>query len=226
LVVTGGTLAALVLQQAATACAPPTVVASTIRAATLLAAGKAVATGAVSAKAAALTQGVLKAMLLSKLKIVTVTLVTAGFIAIGGGATGYVYHTQASGSEPAAATTTPPQSQREPKKIEQGKAKKELDLKEMENAVLRLAWDQIVETHRSAVGNPADISKIKDCRQCHRGSEFDEPARPRDENLQDRVTRLEQELRQERAEKELLQLEVQILLKELQRQKAAKGVGR
>jgi WD40 repeat protein len=48
---------------------------STIKAASLFAAGRAAATGVISAKVAALTEGVVKAMLISKLKIATLLLV-------------------------------------------------------------------------------------------------------------------------------------------------------
>jgi uncharacterized protein (TIGR03067 family) len=52
-------------------------VSSTIKAANLFAAGNAAAAGAISAKVAALTEGVLKAMLLTKLKLVTVPVMVA-----------------------------------------------------------------------------------------------------------------------------------------------------
>src|SRR5262249_559628 len=62
--VSGGALAALLSQGAASASAPAAVVASAIKSANVLAAG-----GAVAANAAALTEGVLKTMLLTKLKL-------------------------------------------------------------------------------------------------------------------------------------------------------------
>src|SRR5205807_376460 len=64
----GGLLASVLSQNAASACVPSSVISSTITAAPLFAAGQA-ATGVISAKAAALTQGVLKAMIMTKLKI-------------------------------------------------------------------------------------------------------------------------------------------------------------
>src|SRR5262249_57142284 len=64
----GGTLAAMLTHNAASACVPPSVVSSTIQAATALAAGPAAAPGVISVKVAALTEGVLKSMLLTKLK--------------------------------------------------------------------------------------------------------------------------------------------------------------
>ena len=69
LAVSGGALAAVLSQNAASAGVPTSVVSSTIKAASLFAAGQAAATGVISAKVAALTEGVLKAMLLTKLKI-------------------------------------------------------------------------------------------------------------------------------------------------------------
>src|SRR5204863_1433610 len=57
----GGALAALLAQQAASAGVPNSVVDATIQAASLLAAGKAATTGALSVKVAALMEGVLKA---------------------------------------------------------------------------------------------------------------------------------------------------------------------
>ena len=72
LAVSGGALAAVLSQKAASAGVPTSVVSSTIKAASLFAAGQAAATGAISVKVAALTEGVLKTMLLTKLKIVMV----------------------------------------------------------------------------------------------------------------------------------------------------------
>ena len=69
-----GALAAVLSQNLASACVPPLVVSSTIKIVTLVAAGEAAVTGAISVKVATLTEGVLKAMLLSKLKIATAVL--------------------------------------------------------------------------------------------------------------------------------------------------------
>jgi RNA polymerase sigma factor (sigma-70 family) len=65
--ISGGSLAAIVSQNAASASVPNLLLSSTIKAAISLAAGQAAA-GVVSTKVAALTEGVLKAMLLAKLK--------------------------------------------------------------------------------------------------------------------------------------------------------------
>jgi RNA polymerase sigma factor (sigma-70 family) len=77
LAVCGGTLAVVLSQDAASAQVPAAVVSSTIRAATLVAAG-----GALPAQVAALTEGVMKAMLLTKLKLASV--VVGVFVLIGG----------------------------------------------------------------------------------------------------------------------------------------------
>ena len=77
-----GVLAAVLSQKAASACAPTSVVSSTINAATLVAVGQ-VAAGVISLKVAALTDGVLKIMLLSKLKAVISVVLVLGFMATG-----------------------------------------------------------------------------------------------------------------------------------------------
>ena len=68
-VLSGGALATVLAQNAASASVPQAVVSSTIRAASVYAAGRAATPGALSAPVAALTEGVLKVMLVSKLKI-------------------------------------------------------------------------------------------------------------------------------------------------------------
>ena len=73
LAVSGGALGAALPQVAASASAPATLVASTIKDASLVAAGQ-VAAAAISPTLAALTEGVMKAMLLNKLKTVTALL--------------------------------------------------------------------------------------------------------------------------------------------------------
>lgn len=80
----GGALAAVLSQQAASAGVPNSVVISTIKAASLLAARQAAATGAMSVKVAALTEGVMKAMLFTKLKAAIAVVLILGFMATGG----------------------------------------------------------------------------------------------------------------------------------------------
>jgi len=86
LAVSGGSLAAVLSQQAAPACVPAAVVASTIKAATLFAAGQAAASGAIPPTVAALAEGVLKAMLLTKLKSVTAVLLVVATATLTAGA--------------------------------------------------------------------------------------------------------------------------------------------
>jgi RNA polymerase sigma factor (sigma-70 family) len=81
-VLSGGALAAALSQSAASACVPSPLVGATVKAAIQLAVGHAAPAGLVSAKVAALTEGVLKAMLLTKLKIATAVLLV-GVLASG-----------------------------------------------------------------------------------------------------------------------------------------------
>ena len=89
LAISGGSLAAVLSQQAASACVPTSVATATIKAATLYATGQSTA-GVVSASVTALTQGVLKTMLLSKLKIGTMWLLVS---LIAFGASSLIYRT-------------------------------------------------------------------------------------------------------------------------------------
>jgi RNA polymerase sigma factor (sigma-70 family) len=88
----GGALAAVLSQNAASAGVPTSVVSSTIQAASLLGAGQAAATGVISAKVAALTEGVLKSMFLTKLKIASAVLLVVAALS---GTAGLIYQTQA-----------------------------------------------------------------------------------------------------------------------------------
>jgi RNA polymerase sigma factor (sigma-70 family) len=85
LAVSGGTLAAVLAQNAARAGVPMALGSSTIKAASLYAAGPAAATGVVSAKAAGLAEGVVKTMLLTKVKVVTSVLLTVATLGMGAG---------------------------------------------------------------------------------------------------------------------------------------------
>ena len=88
----GGAFALLLAQQVASAGVPTSVVSSTINAATLYAAGQAATSGAISAQVTALTEGMLKAMVLTKLKVVSVVLLVVATLS---GAAGVIYRTQA-----------------------------------------------------------------------------------------------------------------------------------
>jgi hypothetical protein len=85
--VTGATLAAILSEKAASAGVPASVMCSTIKAVTSVAAGQAVSAGAISATVAALAEGVVKAMLITKLKVGAAVLVgvvafTCGMLAM------------------------------------------------------------------------------------------------------------------------------------------------
>jgi RNA polymerase sigma factor (sigma-70 family) len=83
LTVTGAVLAAALTEEAARAMVPLSVASGTIKAATIFAAGPSAAGGALSVRSVALAERVLKAMLLTKLKIATAVL--AMFAVLGGG---------------------------------------------------------------------------------------------------------------------------------------------
>jgi RNA polymerase sigma factor (sigma-70 family) len=85
-VVSAASLAAVVSQKVASAGVPTSLMISTVKIATLIAAGQATVAGVVPAKVAALMEGVLRTMLLSKLKTVSVTLfVVLGAVVFCGG---------------------------------------------------------------------------------------------------------------------------------------------
>ena len=90
-VLSAGSLAAVVSQNVASAGVPTSLLSSTVKAAAMIAAGQATVAGVVPAKVAVLTEGVLKTMLLTKLKIVAVLLVVAAL----GGTAGVICRTQA-----------------------------------------------------------------------------------------------------------------------------------
>ncbi len=77
-------LAVMLAQQAASGCAPGSVVSSTIKSASLFATGQ-VANGAISANVAILTEKVLKMMLINKLKTLAIGLLVLAAFALGGG---------------------------------------------------------------------------------------------------------------------------------------------
>jgi RNA polymerase sigma factor (sigma-70 family) len=83
LAVSGGALAVVLSEKAASGAVPPVVLSCTIRTATLVAAGTGAAVGVIPAQVAALIQGVLTSMLLNKLK--TLALVSLLVCLLGGG---------------------------------------------------------------------------------------------------------------------------------------------
>ena len=115
LTVSGGVLATALCQNAASACVPGPLVVSTVKAATLMAAGKALATGAISAKVVALTEGVLKAMLLTKLKVTITALLAISLIGAG---VGLVYCQTAGSGQPGGGQPVTAQKQQPTAKAE------------------------------------------------------------------------------------------------------------
>lgn len=113
LTVTSGAMAGVLAQNAASASVPTSVVSSTISAASLLVAGQ-TATGVISPKVAALIDGILKAMLMTKLKVAVAVVLVLGFIV---GGTILTYRTTAAQSDrpPAASRLTAEEKQNKPK---------------------------------------------------------------------------------------------------------------
>jgi RNA polymerase sigma factor (sigma-70 family) len=95
LAVSAGALAAALSQNASAAGVPAAVAATTVRAATVLAAGQAVTEAAISAEVASLMEGVMKTMLLTKLKTMTLLLLAAALV----GGAGLFYRSQAAEAE-------------------------------------------------------------------------------------------------------------------------------
>jgi RNA polymerase sigma factor (sigma-70 family) len=79
-VLSGGLLATMLSQHAASACVPAALLAATVQAAGGMVAGQALAAGLISAKVAALTKGVLNTMFLTRLKIATAMLLAAALL--------------------------------------------------------------------------------------------------------------------------------------------------
>jgi RNA polymerase sigma factor (sigma-70 family) len=100
--VSSGALAAVLAQNAASACVPAAVLSSTIKVAGLAVAAKVAVTGAISVEVARLTEGVLKTMLLRKLMTAAIVLLVAAALS---GVMGLIFQTQAAGQS---------QGQREP----------------------------------------------------------------------------------------------------------------
>jgi RNA polymerase sigma-70 factor (ECF subfamily) len=78
-------LATALCQEAASAAVPAALVVSTVKAATVVGTGQAVAAAAASARVATLAEGVLRAMCLTKWKVIAVVLVALGVLGTGGG---------------------------------------------------------------------------------------------------------------------------------------------
>jgi RNA polymerase sigma factor (sigma-70 family) len=123
-VVVGAGAIAASLTADASAAVPAALLTSTVRAAALVAAGKSAA-GVASAGAAHLAKGVIKAMLLTKLKIVTAVLIVVGAIGFGAGTYGRYAKAQDRGTAVNPALTAPalpppPKPKKEDKDLIQG----------------------------------------------------------------------------------------------------------
>jgi RNA polymerase sigma factor (sigma-70 family) len=99
-----GALTVALSQSAASACVPMPLALSTAKAATILAAGG-TAAGIISAKVAALTEGVMKAMLITKLKMTGVFLLVVGLIAVSSGSLAHYSLADTAEDLPVAAST-------------------------------------------------------------------------------------------------------------------------
>lgn len=114
-VLSAGALAAVVSENSASALVPTAVVSSTIKAAPLFAAGQTAATSIVSGKVAALTEGVMKAMLMTKVKMIATVLLMASLIAFGGG---LLSHEMAATAQQTQRTDGDPKNSRPPEGVE------------------------------------------------------------------------------------------------------------
>ena len=134
LALAGGALAALMTQKGASAAIPPAVVAPTVKAAVLVAAGQATA-GIVSTSVLTLSEGVLKAMLLTKLRMAATALVA--MIVLTGGVGVPVYRLWAAQQKDAGALASldSPQAAELPPALSVPAANPELHLAELNPAV-------------------------------------------------------------------------------------------
>ncbi|HKB37167.1 MAG TPA: sigma factor-like helix-turn-helix DNA-binding protein, partial [Gemmataceae bacterium] len=106
-----GALAVALAANTALACVSPSLISSTVKAASLWAAGQAASAGVISAQVAALTEGVLKAMLLTRLKVMGVLAAAVCVAALGGGA---LAHRCLAGPPLDRQAVSPPGGDREP----------------------------------------------------------------------------------------------------------------
>jgi RNA polymerase sigma-70 factor (ECF subfamily) len=155
----GGGLAALLAENAASACVSPGLFLSTTRAALLTASGQAAVAGVVSAEVVALTEGVMKAMFLHKLKTVTVVLV--GVVALGLGTGGVMYQGRAGAADPHKVVQLLPGARADLAQDEddgQQKAKKPKDQKRAAEEVQALR-DQLEEARRQLAELKAEVER-------------------------------------------------------------------
>jgi RNA polymerase sigma factor (sigma-70 family) len=99
LILSGGALAAVLSEKAASGCVPPSLAVSTLKAAVAIAVGQAAAKAMVSTKVAVLMEGVLKAMSIAKIKGVMAVLLVVGLTVAGVGVTTNLPGTKAAEGE-------------------------------------------------------------------------------------------------------------------------------
>jgi hypothetical protein len=107
--VSSSSLAAVLAENAASACVSEALLHATTRAASLVAAGTGAATAVISARVAALTEGVVRAMFLAKLKTVTCALALTVLVGLAG-----VALVPGTGHLPAAGAAAPPSAGAKP----------------------------------------------------------------------------------------------------------------
>jgi len=123
LALSGGGLAVLLSESAAANALPSSLLSSTIQAASASAAG-ASAAGVISTNVIALTQGVLRAMLLSKLKMTAAVLMTLAVVGVGAGSLIYRAHGAGDADDPSGVVqkttqeSAPPQGEKPAKRID------------------------------------------------------------------------------------------------------------
>jgi RNA polymerase sigma factor (sigma-70 family) len=123
LALSGGGVATLLSESAASAALPSALLSSTIQAASAFTAGQAAA-GVISANVIALTQGVLRAMLLTKLKMTAAVLMTLAFVGVGAGSLIYRAHAAGDADDPSgvvqktAQESAPPQGENPLKRVD------------------------------------------------------------------------------------------------------------
>jgi RNA polymerase sigma factor (sigma-70 family) len=144
----GGVLAAVLSQKAASAGVPTSVAYSALKAAGLLSVGAATA-GSISAKVLALTEAVMKAMLVTKLKsVMAITLALVAMVGIGAGLLGYGTAARGQNEGKDAAAAAP----RREVANSDDKGRSEKDAAEKERQKLQGRWIAVsVEAHGSLV---------------------------------------------------------------------------
>jgi uncharacterized protein (TIGR03067 family) len=147
----GGALAAVLAENAASAGAPAVVVSRTIQAAPLFAAGQAATTSVVSARVAVLAQGVMKTMLLTKLKTAMAVLLMLGLIGFGGGILSY--HTASAQQGPTLKASTEGQNVDVPNEDGDGVQNKKSNRQKSDLEKLHGTWSGFCEENGTARPN-------------------------------------------------------------------------